>query len=210
MVKSLSIGTKLAVGYERVSTTEQAGPRHSSLETQESRIAAYCESRRLHLLASYRDIASGRRDDRGEYRRMVEFVSEGGAEVIVVQFLDRFGRNPKEILTRIWELQSFGVSVEATDEDIQEELILLIKAGIAGQESRRISERVRANMDRAVARGVQASGLVPPQYQFSGSLYPSSPRMFCRWLVVIPSSNSMENRLSWKNCLSRPNFSKPA
>jgi len=87
---------------------------------------------------------------------MVEFVMAGGADVIVVQFLDRFGRNPREILQRYWQLQDFKVSVIATDEDIQEELILLIKAGIAGAESRRTSERVRANMGRAVEKGVQA------------------------------------------------------
>ncbi len=96
------------------------------------------------------------RDDRKEYRRLVDYVIKGGADVIVVQFLDRFGRNPREILQRYWELQDFGVSVVATDEDIQEELILLIKAGIAGAESRRTSERVRANMGRAVQKGVQA------------------------------------------------------
>ena len=33
---------------------------------------------------------------------MLEFVEEGGADVIVVQFLDRFGRNPREILQRFW------------------------------------------------------------------------------------------------------------
>jgi len=44
------------------------------------------------------DVVSGRRDDRKEYRRMVEYVLQGNAEVIVVQYLDRFGRNPREIL----------------------------------------------------------------------------------------------------------------
>ena len=81
----------------------------------------------------------------------------GGADIIVVQFLDRFGRNPREILQRYWQLQDFGVSVVATDEDIQEELILLLRAGIAGAESKRTSERVRSNMGTAVAKGVQAA-----------------------------------------------------
>ena len=88
---------------------------------------------------------------------MVKFASEGGADLIVVQFLDRLGRNPKEILRRIWALQECGVTVVATDEDIQEELILLIKAGIAGAESRRTSERVRAYMARSVEKGVHAA-----------------------------------------------------
>ena len=88
---------------------------------------------------------------------MVEYAIQGNTDVIVVQYLDRFRRNPREILQRYWELQDAGVSVVATDEDINEELILLIKAGIAGAESRRTSERVRAIMSRAVEKGVHAA-----------------------------------------------------
>ena len=74
--------------------------------------------------------------------------------MIVVKYLDRFGRNPKEIMRRYRELQDLGVEVVATDEDIREELILLLKAGMAGAESKRNSERVRANMSAAISKGV--------------------------------------------------------
>ena len=149
--------TKREVGYLRVSTPGQNGNNHSSLETQESRYKEYCQRNDLLPLCHFLDIVSGRRDDRKEYRRMVEYAIQGNTDVIVVQYLDRFGRNPREILQRYWELQDAGVSVVATDEDINEELILLIKAGIAGAESRRTSERVRANMSRAVEKGVHAA-----------------------------------------------------
>ena len=152
-----TLTTKRAVGYLRVSTPGQTGNNHSSLETQESRYKEYCQRNDLLPLCHFLDIVSGRRDDRKEYRRMVEYAIQGNTDVIVVQYLDRFGRNPREILQRYWELQDAGVSVVATDEDINEELILLIKAGIAGAESRRTSERVRANMSRAVEKGVHAA-----------------------------------------------------
>ena len=151
-----SLATKRAVGYLRVSSVGQTGERHSSLETQESRFNDYCERLGLLPVATFVDISSGRRDDRKEYHRMLGYVEEGGADVIVVQFLDRFGRNPREILQRFWQLQGHGVSVVATDEDLQEELLLLLRAGMAGAESRRTSERVRANMSRVVEKGVQA------------------------------------------------------
>ena len=145
---------KRAFGYLRVSDIKQTGERHSSLETQGSRFRGYCERNGLATTATFTDVATGRRDDRKEYLRMVEYAKQGGADVIVVQFLDRFGRNPREILRRYWELQEYGVEVVATDEDIREELILLVKAGMAGAESRRISERVRANMSSAISKGV--------------------------------------------------------
>ena len=109
--------TKRAIGYFRVSTAEQAGERHSSLETQESRFHDYCAQMQAVSVGTYTDVITGRRDDRREYLRMVEFALEGGADLIVVQFLDRFGRHPKEILRSIWALQEKGVSVVATDED---------------------------------------------------------------------------------------------
>jgi site-specific DNA recombinase len=149
--------SKRAVGYFRVSSPGQTGERHSSLETQEARFHEHCQRFNFLPVATFIDIVSGRRDDRKDYRRMVEYLLGGGADFIIVQFLDRFGRNPREILQRYWELQDRGVGIVATDEDIKEELLLLIKAGIAGAESRRTAERVKANMSRAVSKGVHAA-----------------------------------------------------
>jgi site-specific DNA recombinase len=154
---SVASETKRAVGYFRVSTSKQTGERHSSLETQEARFREYCSHHGLDVVATFTDVVTGRRDDRREYQRMVEFALAGGTGFIIVQFLDRFGRNPREILRRYWELQDHGVKVVATDENIEEELILLVRAGLAGAESRRTSERVRANMGRAIAKGVHAA-----------------------------------------------------
>ena len=152
-----SISAKRAVGYLRVSSVGQTGGHHGSLETQEARYIEYCERNELVPVSTYTDVVSGRRDDRREYNKMVEFVIQGRASFVVVQFLDRFGRNPKEILRRYWELEEHGVSVVATDEDLTEELILLVKAGMAGAETRRTSERVRANMARVVQKGVHVA-----------------------------------------------------
>lgn len=149
-----------AVGYARVSTHQQTGDHHASLETQEAHILAHVTNSDYRHVQTFVDVLSGRRDDRPEYMRMVEFVKAGGADVIIVQYLDRFGRNSQEILTRIWQLRDFGVTVQVTDEDIQEELLLLMRAGFAGAESRRTSERVKANMARIVSKGTH-SGRVP-------------------------------------------------
>lgn len=91
---------------------------------------------------------------------MVRYVLDEHINVVLVQHLDRFGRKPQEILTRIWQLKDHGISVEATDEDIREELMLLINAGMAGHESKRISERVRANVVNIVKDGTH-SGKAP-------------------------------------------------
>lgn len=43
------------------------------------------------------DVESGRRDDRPEYQRMVSYVLEEGVDVVLVQYLDRFGRSRQKI-----------------------------------------------------------------------------------------------------------------
>ena len=150
----VATGTADAFFYGRVSTDAQAGDQHASLDTQEARAREYCAAHGLRLVASFVDVQSGRRDDRTECRQMVERALAGGASVIVVQFLDRFGRNPREILRRYWDLEERGVQVVATDEDLSEELMLLMRAGLAGAESRRTSERVRSYMTSRASRGV--------------------------------------------------------
>ena len=136
-----TIAQKRAVGYARVSTDQQVGFHHASLDTQEQRIIDHSVGFNYAHVQTFVDVQSGRRDDRPEYPRMLTIVRDKGADVVVVQYLDRFGRNPEEILSRFWELKKLGVIIEVTDEDIQEEFVLLMRAGIAGAGSKRRSER---------------------------------------------------------------------
>jgi len=157
---SLSSNSHRAVGYFRVSTVSQSMERHVSLETQAERFASYCQQCNLVAVKTFTDTDTGRKDNRKEYQSMLRFLEDKTADLVIVQYLDRFGRNPKEILRRIWALQEVGVTVCATDEDIKEELILLVRAGLAGAESKKTSARTKANMRRAVAKGAHV-GRVP-------------------------------------------------
>lgn len=148
-----AVQTASAVGYFRVSSAGQAGERHVSLEVQQAAFQDYCRANHLNPSATFTDVASGRKDDRREYRRMLEHVAQEGVGNVVVLFLDRFGRNPREILRRYWELQERGTTVQSVNEDLREELLLLVRAGIAGQESKRTSERVRLALREAATRG---------------------------------------------------------
>ncbi len=153
------IDTATAVGYFRVSSPGQAGERHVSLEVQQASFQNYCRTNHLDPTATFTDVASGRKDDRREYRKMLEHVAQEGIGNVVVLFLDRFGRNPREILRRYWELQEGGTTVQSVNEDLREELLLLVRAGIAGQESKRTSERVRLALREAASRGKLVSKL---------------------------------------------------
>lgn len=181
-----SISHKNYVGYIRVSGDKQVGEGHSSLETQETRIRAVASANDGLVVRLFQDVQSGRRNDRIEYQNMVKYVLEEDVDVVLVQYLDRFGRNPQEILQRIWELKDHGVSVEATDQDIQDELILMVMAGVAGHESKRTSERVRANMGNIVKRGVH-SGKPPFGFRPIREIVDGRARVV-RWEIEDPEA----------------------
>ena len=93
-----TISHKTYVGYIRVSGDKQVGEGHSSLETQESRIRAVASANGGLVARLFQDVQSGSRDDRVEYQNMVKYVLEEQVDTVLVQYLDRFGRNPQEIL----------------------------------------------------------------------------------------------------------------
>ena len=70
-----AIDTATAVGYFRVSSPGQAGELHVSLEVQAAAFQDYCRTHQLDSVTTFTDVASGRKDDRKEYRKMVEYVT---------------------------------------------------------------------------------------------------------------------------------------
>ena len=70
------IDTATAVGYFIVESPGQAGKRHVSLESQATAFQDYCRTHQLDSVTTFTDVASGRKDDRKEYRKMVEYVAQ--------------------------------------------------------------------------------------------------------------------------------------
>ncbi len=171
-----------ALGYVRVSSKEQATGDRYSLPAQRERLAEACAARGWQLVDVVCDAESGRRDDRRGYQAMLARLRAGEADAVLVRWLDRFGRRQREILARVWELRDLGIRVEATDEDIEEELILLIKAWMAGEEVRKLAERVRPAMAARAAEG-KWSGAMPFGMRYSTSGRPEpDPDPRCRAL----------------------------
>lgn len=152
--------------YIRVSSKEQAAGDRYSLPEQDRRLREHAGQRGYTVVGAHQDVESGRRDDRASYQQMLTRLRRGEADVVLVRWLDRFGRNPREILSRIWELEDLGIRVEASDEDLSHELIRLIRAWQTGEESRKIRDRVIPTM-RARAQEGKWSGAIPFGYAYS-------------------------------------------
>src|SRR4051812_16008273 len=84
-----------ALVYLRVSSDEQARE-GSSLDTQHDQCVEYAARQGWPVGEIYTDVMSGTRDDRPDYRRLLDDVraarTGGRRVVVVVAALDRFGR----------------------------------------------------------------------------------------------------------------------
>jgi DNA invertase Pin-like site-specific DNA recombinase len=161
------VAQKRVAIYARVSTVDKG----QDPETQLMALRAYAERRDFSLVGEYIDYASGTREDRPQYRTLLEAARKRQIDVILVWRYDRFARSTQALVNALKEFQRLGVDFISYQEHVdtttpQGELIFTVMASLAQFESALISERVRAGMARAKAQGKRISRApIPSQIQ---------------------------------------------
>ena len=148
--------TRIAI-YARVSTTDKGQDTENQLlELRTWAKAQGCDQPREYI---EQETATGKRA-RPIFERMLSEADRGTFRVVVVWALDRLSREGTlKTLLVIDRLQRAGVRVKSLREPWLDpdsptyELLLPIFAWIANQEAKRISERVRAGLVTARAKG---------------------------------------------------------
>jgi DNA invertase Pin-like site-specific DNA recombinase len=136
----------MLIGYARVSTdTQDTALQLDALDR------AGCER-------VYSETASGVRSDRSQLQAMLDYVRAG--DVVVVWKVDRLGRDPAHMLHVMGQLTGRGVAIrsltEAADTMSSDGRLLFgLHAVLGGHERDKISERTRAGLAAAKARGVR-------------------------------------------------------
>ncbi|WP_206240390.1 recombinase family protein [Novosphingobium terrae] len=142
--------TNRAVAYYRVSTARQ-GASGLGLEAQRAAVEALCVARGWDLIAPpYQEVESGKRADRPELSKALERARLTGARLVIAK-LDRLSRDAAFLLT----LQNSGVRFVAADMPDANDLTVGIMALVAQQERQFISDRTKAALAAAKARGVR-------------------------------------------------------
>ena len=95
---------------------------------------------------------------RDNFMKMIEDARSGKFDLIVTKEISRFSRNTLDSIKYTRELLSYGVAVLFVNDNINtampdSELRLTIMASMAQDEIRRLSERVKFGMNRAIERG---------------------------------------------------------
>jgi len=142
------------VTYLRVST-ERQGQSGLGLEAQRAAVAAHVLGRG-EVVAEFVEVESGKRSDRPELARALAEAKRAGA-VLLIAKLDRLARN----VAFIANLLESGVEVTAADMPEANRFLLHVMAAVAEHEAQAISDRTKAALAAAKARGVKLGWSMP-------------------------------------------------
>jgi DNA invertase Pin-like site-specific DNA recombinase len=134
------------IGYARVSATGQ------DTATQEAKLkTAGC------TLIRTETVSGASRNGRNELASILDFIRPG--DVLIVVKLDRLGRNTRDVLNLVHELEEKGASLRVLEPAIDTggpmgRMVLTVLGMVAEMELGFIRDRQRAGIDAAKAKGV--------------------------------------------------------
>ena len=137
------------VAYYRVSTEAQ-GRSGLGLDVQRDAVKGLCRQRGWEIIAEFTEIESGKRNDRPELTAALKRAKVTGARLVIAK-LDRLSRN----VAFLAALQESGAKFTAADMPEADEFTVHILAAVAQRERKLISERTKAALAAAKARGVK-------------------------------------------------------
>lgn len=145
------------VAYYRVSTKrqEESG---LGLEGQRAAVEAFAQANRANIVTSYTETESGRKADRPKLALALAHAKRSKATLVVAK-LDRLSRN----VAFLSAVMDSGVDFLACDNPHANRLTIQILSVMAEDEARRISERTKAALAAAKARG-QLLGSARPDH----------------------------------------------
>ena len=110
---------------------------------------------------------TGTKDDRPEFRRLIEDCRAGLIDRILVKSISRFARNTVTLLETVRELRELGIDIYFEEQNIHTlsgdgELMLTILASFAQEESRSVSEnclwRIQKKFEKGEVTGMRMYG----------------------------------------------------
>lgn len=137
------------IAYYRVSTDRQ-GRSGLGLEAQREAVADFVSVKNWSLVGEFTEIESGKRKDRPELTEAIAETKRIKGKLIIAK-LDRLARN----VHFISGLMETGVDFVAVDMPTADRFMLHVYAAMAEEEGRRISQRTKAALAAAKARGVK-------------------------------------------------------
>lgn len=147
------------IAYFRVSTDRQ-GQSGLGLEAQRKAVMDYLNGGNWKLVAEYTEVESGKRNDRPELSAALAACRRQKAKLVIAKF-DRLARN----VHFISGLMESGVDFVAADMPEANKLTVHIMAAMAEYEREQNSDRTKAALAAAKARGTKLGWSMPSRRQ---------------------------------------------
>lgn len=135
--------------YYRVSTNRQ-GESGLGLDAQRQVTSDFLHREGGKMLGEFTEVESGRRSDRPMLNEAIEACKKSGATLLIAK-LDRLARNV-HFISGLLEANVRFIAIDMPNAD---RFMLHVYAAIAEEEARKISERTKAALAVAKARGVK-------------------------------------------------------
>src|SRR4029453_4913302 len=132
---------------------------HQKPDLQADGLHRYAIHAELEIVAEYLDIAvSGRREGRPQLQALMRAAHSHAFDCVLVWKFDRFARSVAHLLNALEEFHHLGIRFISVQDQVDTEspmgkAMFTIIGAMAELESSLISERVKAGMEAAKARG---------------------------------------------------------
>jgi DNA invertase Pin-like site-specific DNA recombinase len=146
---------KVAI-YARVSTNNGQDP-----EMQLREVREYCQHRGWEVVGEYVDAGiSGAKDSRPELNRLNADAKRRRFDAVVVWKFDRFARSVSHLLRALEEFRALGIEFVSLSEQVDTstpmgKMVFTVLGAVAELERSLITERVRAGLRNARAKGIK-------------------------------------------------------
>jgi|SRR5579862_414911 len=145
--------------YARVSTADGG----QDVENQLAELRRFAATQGWEIAKEYIDHESGGKADRREFMRLLDDAAQRHFDVVLFWALDRFTREGAlDTLKYLEQLNGYGVGYRSFTEPYLDscgmfkDAIIAILGSIAKQERIRLSERIRAGLDRVRLQGTRS------------------------------------------------------
>jgi DNA invertase Pin-like site-specific DNA recombinase len=132
----------------------------SDLDNQLLVLREYCQRMNYEIVNEYTDIVSGAAANRIEFNKMLSDASKRKFDMLLFYALDRFSRaGTRETIHYLQMLDDYGVAYKSFTEQyidssgIFKDVIIALLSTLAKQERIRISERVKAGLEKSRLEG---------------------------------------------------------
>jgi DNA invertase Pin-like site-specific DNA recombinase len=147
--------------YARVSTDDKG----QDPENQLRELRAWCANSGHMIVQEYVEHESGQKgaDKRKQFSALFDGAAKRKFDCVLFWALDRFSREGMaQTISHLQRLTSYGISFHsytephlATDNELVRNVLLALLSSLAKVEAQKISERTKAGMARAKAKGIK-------------------------------------------------------